>query len=146
MEQDQAESETLAEAQSLNEESHTASGERVETSSTIPPPEISRHGTRRYDMEEGIRRNDNTQATVLDTRLDQCKIDSGITEACSQSSAAIEITDTEQRSASNRFKGYIEYITEESWEWWPLTPRLRPLHTGESRVKWRCVSFTLGGK
>lgn len=34
----------------------------------------------------------------------------------------------------------VERSTQESWDWWPLPPCLRPLEDSETRVWWKCVS------
>ncbi|KAL6722351.1 hypothetical protein ACLMJK_001458 [Lecanora helva] len=40
---------------------------------------------------------------------------------------------------ANRAKGYVEDLTTESWDWWPLKPRLGPLKPDEARIQWRCA-------
>jgi len=43
-------------------------------------------------------------------------------------------------SMTNRAKALIEDTTEESWNWWPLQPRIRKLERDQTRMHWRCVS------
>ena len=46
----------------------------------------------------------------------------------------------EEYTISNFIKRYVEDLTGESWDWWPLQPSFRPLRADEVRVKWCCVS------
>lgn len=46
-------------------------------------------------------------------------------------------------SVLNWVKGFIEDHTEESWNWWPLQPRMRPLAKDQMRVYWKCVSNSI---
>ncbi|KAJ5099824.1 hypothetical protein N7532_006825 [Penicillium argentinense] len=48
----------------------------------------------------------------------------------------------EDTSIINKIKGKWETFTAETWDWWPLRPYMRPLANGESRLYWRCVSFS----
>ncbi|OAL45283.1 kinase-like protein [Pyrenochaeta sp. DS3sAY3a] len=41
----------------------------------------------------------------------------------------------------NTVQGWVEDITELEWDWWPLSPRMRPLRQDETRIFWRCVRF-----
>jgi serine/threonine protein kinase len=52
----------------------------------------------------------------------------------------IWISDQDINSFSNSFKGIIEDRTGETWDWWPLRPRIRALPAGQARLHWRCVS------
>ncbi|KAI9874743.1 MAG: hypothetical protein M1830_009336 [Pleopsidium flavum] len=38
----------------------------------------------------------------------------------------------------NYIKGAVEDLTGETWEWWPLKPRMRSLPLGYARLHWRC--------
>lgn len=42
----------------------------------------------------------------------------------------------------NTAKRYIEYLTGETWDWWPFVPSFRPLPIDETRYEWRCVSVS----
>ena len=42
-------------------------------------------------------------------------------------------------SAADRFKGHVEDTMGETWNWWPLEPRLRPLEDGFHRLSWQTV-------
>ena len=50
------------------------------------------------------------------------------------------INEEEDTSIVNRFKSFIEGVTEESWNWWPLKPQMRPLKKDHMRLHWLCVS------
>jgi hypothetical protein len=43
----------------------------------------------------------------------------------------------------SKVQGFLEEITGLEWDWWPLSPRMRPLKPGETRVHWECVSLSL---
>jgi hypothetical protein len=53
----------------------------------------------------------------------------------------IRISYKESSSLLNYLKGIVEKLTKETWEWWPLQPRMRPLCHGYARLHWDCVSF-----
>jgi hypothetical protein len=53
----------------------------------------------------------------------------------------IRISYQESSSLLNRLKSIVEELTKETWEWWPLKPRMRPLASGDARLRWDCVSF-----
>ena len=38
-------------------------------------------------------------------------------------------------------QGFLEEVTALEWDWWPLSPRMRPLKPSETRVHWKCVSL-----
>jgi hypothetical protein len=40
-------------------------------------------------------------------------------------------------------QGFLEEITALEWDWWPLSPKMRPLRPSETRVHWKCVSLPL---
>jgi hypothetical protein len=42
-------------------------------------------------------------------------------------------------TAANYLKGIVEDFTGETWDWWPLKPRMRALTKGEVRLWWDCV-------
>ena len=43
-------------------------------------------------------------------------------------------------SIINRIKAYVEDLTQETWDWWPLKPCHRELDSGHVQIKWHCVS------
>jgi hypothetical protein len=43
-------------------------------------------------------------------------------------------------TVANYLKGIVEDVTGETWDWWPLKPRMRTLMEGEVRLSWICVS------
>lgn len=49
--------------------------------------------------------------------------------------------DAEVWSFSNRIKGAIEDHIGAPVAWWPLSPRLKPLTDGSSRIRWKCVGW-----
>ena len=54
--------------------------------------------------------------------------------------ASIHVCNDEEYTIVNSLKGYIQDLTTESWNWWPLEPRYRHLEPNEARVQWNCVS------
>jgi hypothetical protein len=52
----------------------------------------------------------------------------------------IWFSEDEDRSISNRIKIFIEGVTEENWNWWPLRPKMKVLQKEQTRVQWICVS------
>ena len=46
----------------------------------------------------------------------------------------------EEQTKFNSWKLYVEYVTGELWDWWPLKPSFRALLPDEVRVQWQCVS------
>lgn len=48
-----------------------------------------------------------------------------------------DVNDT--TSVVNYLKGIVEDLTGETWDWWPLKPRMRALGKGEVRLRWECV-------
>jgi hypothetical protein len=52
----------------------------------------------------------------------------------------IRFSDRNDNSILNKFKVWIEDLTEENWHWWPLRPKMRMLLETETRIHWRCVS------
>ncbi|KAH7409341.1 hypothetical protein BKA64DRAFT_393873 [Cadophora sp. MPI-SDFR-AT-0126] len=53
------------------------------------------------------------------------------------------LDDQEDASLSNKLKAFVEDMTEEKWNWWPLRPRMRPLGKDQMRLNWVCVSLKL---
>jgi len=53
----------------------------------------------------------------------------------------IRISYQESSSLLNHLKGIVEELTKETWEWWPLKPRMRALSPRYARLRWDCVSF-----
>ena len=47
------------------------------------------------------------------------------------------------KSFTNRIQSFFEDITEESWNWWPLQPRMRTLQKDQIRLHWTCVRIAL---
>lgn len=43
----------------------------------------------------------------------------------------------------DRLKIWIESVTKETWNWWPLQPPKYPTGPTETRVGWRCVRSVL---
>ena len=52
----------------------------------------------------------------------------------------MHISNGKEYSLINSIKLYVEYLTGELWDWWPLRPSLRQLLEDEIRVLWHCVS------
>jgi hypothetical protein len=48
-----------------------------------------------------------------------------------------------EKSYMNSFKGLVEKLSCQQWDWWPLGPYIRPSGENESRLAWRCVSATI---
>jgi hypothetical protein len=48
---------------------------------------------------------------------------------------------TEETGLLSTVQGFLEEITALEWDWWPLSPRMRPLKPSETRVHWKCVSL-----
>ena len=55
-------------------------------------------------------------------------------------SDAVWFSASEDLSLSNKFKTFIERISDAKWCWWPLRPTVRWLQKDETRMHWRCVS------
>ncbi|CAN9241390.1 unnamed protein product [Alternaria sp. RS040] len=45
---------------------------------------------------------------------------------------------TTEVSLLSKVQGFLEEITALEWDWWPLSPRMRPLKPSETRVYWEC--------
>ncbi|RII23664.1 hypothetical protein CUC08_Gglean012488 [Alternaria sp. MG1] len=49
---------------------------------------------------------------------------------------------TDETGALSTVQGFLEEITALEWDWWPLSPRIRPLKPSETRVHWKCFCGT----
>ncbi|CAN9337667.1 unnamed protein product [Alternaria alternata] len=45
---------------------------------------------------------------------------------------------TEETGLLSTVQEFLEEITALEWDWWPLSPRMRPLKPSETRVQWKC--------
>lgn len=52
------------------------------------------------------------------------------------------IVDADVSTFSNKAKRVMEDSNGYKWDWWPFSPRIRPIVTDKSRLRWRCVSST----
>jgi hypothetical protein len=52
----------------------------------------------------------------------------------------IWFSDMDDNSIVNKFKIFVEDLTVEDWQWWPLRPKMRRLQMDQTRIHWRCVS------
>ncbi|CAD6590990.1 MAG: hypothetical protein ASARMPREDX12_004879 [Alectoria sarmentosa] len=52
----------------------------------------------------------------------------------------MHVSNGKEYSLINSIKLYVEYLTGEVWDWWPLHPSLRQLLEDEIRVLWHCDS------
>ena len=66
-----------------------------------------------------------------------------ITSILSIPNEDIWISSVQDHSTINKMKIFIEQITREDWNWWPLRPKMRVLEDDETRVHWICVSISL---
>ena len=55
------------------------------------------------------------------------------------SSDQITLSLSDKRSLINSFKGKLEELTGETWDWWPLKPHMRTLAKDNARLHWECV-------
>lgn len=55
------------------------------------------------------------------------------------SSDQITLSLSDKRSFINSFKGKLEELTGETWDWWPLKPHMRTLAKDNARLHWECV-------
>ena len=53
---------------------------------------------------------------------------------------SMHVTNGEEYSLVNTLKVWVQSLTRESWDWWPLHPSFRQLREDEVRIKWYCVS------
>ena len=56
----------------------------------------------------------------------------------------VHVSNGEEYSLINLMKLWVQFLTGESWDWWPLNPCFRQLLDDEIRVKWCCVSHYPG--
>ena len=52
----------------------------------------------------------------------------------------IHVSDGEEYGLVNSIKIWVQTLTRESWDWWPLHPSFRQLREDEVRIKQYCVS------
>lgn len=52
----------------------------------------------------------------------------------------IQFVDSDDLSFSNKIKIFVESITEDNWNWWPLRPKMKMLKKNQTRLLWQCVS------
>lgn len=52
----------------------------------------------------------------------------------------LHVTNGEEYTLVNSVKIWVESLTRESWDWWPLYPSFRRLREDEIRIKLYCVS------
>lgn len=55
----------------------------------------------------------------------------------------IVISYNDKPSIVNYLKSRIEDRLGETWNWWPLKPRMHELLPGQARIHWRCVSIAI---
>lgn len=53
----------------------------------------------------------------------------------------VRVLRNEEHGFGTSIKCYIEHLTNQSWDWWPLKPLYRPLKSDEVRIQWSCVSI-----
>jgi len=53
----------------------------------------------------------------------------------------VRVLKNEEHGFGTSIKCYIEHMTNQSWDWWPLKTLYRPLKLGEVRIQWSCVSI-----
>ena len=54
----------------------------------------------------------------------------------------IHFVESDDLSFSNKIKIFIESITEDNWNWWPLRAKMKILQKDQTRLLWQCVSDT----
>ena len=52
----------------------------------------------------------------------------------------VQKSDGKEYNFANSMKLYVENLTGERWDWWPLCPSFRQLRQDEIRIQWYCVS------
>ena len=52
----------------------------------------------------------------------------------------IQFEESDDLSFSNKIKIFVESITEDDWNWWPLRPKMKILKKDQTRLLWQCVS------
>ena len=80
---------------------------------------------------------------VICDRLSQQELRTFATRCRWLSPTDLHIIDHETPTCLDYVKAFVEETFEESWNWWPLSPRLLPLVAGFSRVRWKCVSDSI---
>ena len=50
--------------------------------------------------------------------------------------------ESDDLSLSNKMKMFVENITEDNWNWWPLRAKMKRLQKDQTRLLWQCVSDT----
>jgi hypothetical protein len=55
----------------------------------------------------------------------------------------VNVSHHQESNVLNDMKARVEDSTEQEWNWWPLSPRRRPLLAGEICLSWTCVGFLL---
>ena len=54
----------------------------------------------------------------------------------------IRFVESDDLSLSNKIKIFVESITEDNWNWWPLRAKMKMLQKDQIRLLWQCVSDT----
>ena len=54
----------------------------------------------------------------------------------------IKFVERDDLSLSNKMKIFVESITEDNWNWWPLRAKMKRLQKDQTRLLWQCVSDT----
>lgn len=85
--------------------------------------------------------NQNTKPSDNAPRSGRIVVRRNVDQNARGHSRDVRVLDGEEICLVNRLKGVVEEATRESWDWWPLGPRLRSLEPGKTRVLWNCVSF-----
>lgn len=67
------------------------------------------------------------------------EVDNGHLETADTS--RMHATNGEEFTLVNSIKLYVESLTGEAWDWWPLRPSFRQLLEDEIRIQWHCVSY-----
>lgn len=73
-------------------------------------------------------------------KVDQGQLESPENFCVDPSQFRMHVSNGKEYNLINSIKLYVEYLTGEAWDWWPLRPSLRQLLEDEIRVLWRCVS------
>ena len=55
----------------------------------------------------------------------------------------VQVSTGEEYSFTNSMKLWVQRVTRESWDWWPLCGTFRPLLQDEIRIQWSCVGTVL---
>ena len=54
----------------------------------------------------------------------------------------IRFVESDDLSLPNKMKIFVESITEDNWNWWPLRAKMKRLQKDQTRLLWQCVSDT----